>query len=106
MRKRYDPQELIGKEYGLLTVREYLGHDEDSGLAMFRCECSCRPGPEKNTKVASRKNLVNGSVKSCGCLRAASRPKVSQTRFFTAEMKRATAMRHEPQIPYKIIVHR
>jgi hypothetical protein len=103
MRKRYDPMELIGNEYGRLTVREYLGHDDDAGLAMFRCSCSCQPGAEK---IASRKNLVNGSVKSCGCLRREARPKESQTRFFTPELKRATAMRGEPQIPYKIVIHR
>lgn len=102
-RLKYDPTDFIGRKFGLLTVLEYLGRDPDTRAQMYRCECSCRPGAGRD---ASRTSLVNGGVKSCGCLRSSRRSTADQTRYFAPEQKRAKEMSLEPQTPYKIVIHR
>lgn len=58
------PHDLIGREFGLLTVIEFTGRDND-GLVQYLCCCSCRG----ENVVTLRKYLLQGRKKSCGCLR-------------------------------------
>jgi len=52
-----------GKRFGrLVALRKTLGPDS---RARYECVCDC--GASKNVASA---NLINGNVKSCGCLRA------------------------------------
>lgn len=53
---------MIGERHGLLTVIEYVGNDKSKN-ALWRCKCDC--GREK---IATRKSLVSGDTRSCGCL--------------------------------------
>lgn len=56
---------LIDREFGRLTVIEYVGlHTTPCGTRrrMWKCRCEC--GKET---VVSENNLKNGSTKSCGC---------------------------------------
>lgn len=58
---RAEPKEnLIGKEFGILLVKEY-----DYKQKRWNCQCKCG----KETKVETSK-LKSGKTKSCGCLRA------------------------------------
>ena len=49
-------KDITGKKYGELEVVKYLGRK------VWECRCSCG----KHTKVL-KGNLLNGSVRSCGC---------------------------------------
>lgn len=100
----FDPLDLIGREFGKLTVREYLGRDARS-VATYRCSCSCG---ETDSHIASRKNLMSGSPRSCGCARRnqENHPEGARLRYITPEMKRQIAQREQPQVSYKIITHR
>ena len=49
---------LIGKQFGKLTVIEYDGNSS------WLCECECG-----NKTTVTTSNLKNGKTKSCGCLR-------------------------------------
>jgi hypothetical protein len=101
MASRYDPQALISNVYGKLTVREFVGRDAN-GNPEYRCVCSC---PAQTERIVKRKNLVNGNVRSCGCLRQENRGTYDPTRYCTAEAKRARALRDQP-VSYKIVTHR
>lgn len=57
-------RELVGMTFGRLTVIERSGKNKH-GAAMWRCACSC--GGEH---IAAGSLLLNGNVRSCGCLRA------------------------------------
>ena len=54
---------LIGREFGRLTVIERAGTDGYSSL--WRCRCSCTAG---KVIIVSNSNLRKGSTSSCGCL--------------------------------------
>lgn len=60
---------LIGKKFGRLLVIEYgLGAERSNGKGFtwtptWLCYCECG-----NEKEVDYKNLLNGNVKSCGCL--------------------------------------
>ena len=66
-RKGFDPNDIIGKRFGRLTVvelaevrrLEYHGHN----YYYYRCTCEC--GGEK---VVYRDSLKRGITRSCGCL--------------------------------------
>lgn len=55
--------DLTGKKYNLLTVVS-RAESQKSGKAYWNCICDCG-----NKTIVSGSNLINGSVKSCGCLR-------------------------------------
>lgn len=55
-------ERLKGKEFGKLTVKEYLGIN-DNRQAEWRCKCSCG-----NKTIATTAQLKFGKKKSCGCL--------------------------------------
>lgn len=62
--------DLIGKQVGLLTVKEYAGftYEDTKGGSRVRhyyiCECAC--GKKKKIR---RGQLLNEIVYSCGCYR-------------------------------------
>lgn len=62
--------DLIGKQVGLLTVKEYAGYvyEDTKGGSKVRhyyvCECDC--GRKKKIR---RGQLLNEDVHSCGCYR-------------------------------------
>lgn len=58
-------RDLTGQRFGKLTVIEYGGASKNR-KALWICKCDC--GNITNPIVGS--NLLNGSTKSCGCLRA------------------------------------
>lgn len=54
--------EIIGKQYGRLTVVSYCGTDKQRSK-LFKCKCEC------GNEITTRKSrIINGGVKSCGCL--------------------------------------
>ena len=57
---KIDPQDLIQKRFGDLTVISYLKHEGKD----FYYECKCDCG---NRKITTRNYLKRGWVKSCGC---------------------------------------
>ncbi len=54
---------LIGAQYGRLTVEADSGCRTSKGSVIWRCICAC--GTQHNVAAT---NLKAGSVKSCGCL--------------------------------------
>lgn len=60
-------ENLIGKQYGKLTVlQEYTGEREHAGTSKeWLCQCECG-----GTIVATTARLKNGQIKSCGCLKS------------------------------------
>lgn len=58
MKKRYE--DLAGKKFGKLTVREFSGRKGKDIL--WLCDCDCG-----NTKVAFASSLKAGNTTSCGC---------------------------------------
>lgn len=57
----------IGEKYGLLTIIKEVPQPENRKTKSKYYLCSCECGKEK---IADRKGLISGGVKSCGCLRA------------------------------------
>lgn len=68
-----DLSDIIGKKFGKLTVVDILKSDEEipKNKTLYICDCDCG----KNNIIASRKNLLSGKTKSCGCSRRKPRPK-------------------------------
>ena len=58
------PLSIVGKKFGMIEVLEYLGGD------VWRCKCDC--GNVKDIRHA-KNILINGKIKSCGCVREAIR---------------------------------
>ena len=58
---------LIGQVFNKLTVIEEA--DNLNGLTAWKCQCECG-----NKCIATTKQLRNGNKKSCGCLKATSKP--------------------------------
>jgi hypothetical protein len=56
-------EDITGQKYGRLIVLEFAGTHKRNALWKCRCECG-------NEKVIAGRNLKNGNVKSCGCLRS------------------------------------
>lgn len=56
-------KDISGQRFGMLTV-ESLNRLEKH-RTYWNCKCDCG-----NTTVATKANLINGFVKSCGCLRS------------------------------------
>ena len=55
---------LIGEQFGQLTVLQDSGKRTSNGTVLWLCQCSCG-----NTKEVTTANLRRGSTKSCGCYR-------------------------------------
>ena len=55
--------DLIGKQFGHLTVVEDSGLRDSEGSIRWRCKCGC--GGET---LATRRELISGNVTSCGCI--------------------------------------
>lgn len=63
---KIEAEELIGKEYGRLTVlSEMVERSGSNGEHKLMCRCQC--GERVGVR---RSNLLNGKTKSCGCLRS------------------------------------
>lgn len=62
--RRIKYEELINKQYGLLTIKEIIKKDGVYG-AYAICECNCQ---DKTIKTASLYNILSGATRSCGCL--------------------------------------
>ncbi len=56
-------QELLGRQFGNLTVIAFDGNR--SGVYFWRCKCKC--GKEA---IVRQSNLITGHTKSCGCLQS------------------------------------
>ena len=63
-------KQLIGKRFGKLTVKDYVGNSK------WSCKCDCG-----GTKVTDTRNLTTGDTKSCGCLSAKRYDDLSGKRF-------------------------
>lgn len=64
--KKNKTNDIIGKQFGLLTVISYNGINPNYKRAEKVYLCSCKCG---NTTLANRSALIKGEKKSCGCLR-------------------------------------
>ncbi len=62
MPKAIDPYDIMNKPFGLLKVIDYAG--KKNGTHMYVCECKCG----KVGFVVSRRGLLTGDTRSCGCL--------------------------------------
>jgi len=63
-------EDIIGRTFGLLTVREATDEKSPDGRTLYLCRCDCEAG---NTIKVTANRLLSGSVKSCGCLRTAAK---------------------------------
>ncbi len=57
-----DVNDIVGNEYGYLTVIRYLEKKKRNHYYLCRCFCG-------NEVAVQRGNLMNGSQQSCGCMR-------------------------------------
>lgn len=64
---------LVGKQFGRLTVIKDSGKRETSGGVLWECQCSCG-----NIVYVSTSNLTrpNGSTISCGCVKSKGEEKI------------------------------
>lgn len=65
----FDPQDIIGRTYGKLTVGRLVRHEppkKPRGPHRYFYECACECG---NTIEMLRANIVTHHTKSCGCLK-------------------------------------
>lgn len=60
-----DPQDIVGKRFGKLTVESYVGKQLRGKTIMhiYSCRCDCGTSAFE----AGRQSLLNGGTKSCGC---------------------------------------
>lgn len=58
------PDDLVGKRFGLLTVLELTDARKSNGSAVWKCRCEC--GNELNVAGG---NMKRGTTISCGCVR-------------------------------------
>ena len=60
MGKKINPGDIIGGQFGKLTVKEYVGNRKWEHYYLCKCQCG-------NEKVILRRSLLRGVSKSCGC---------------------------------------
>ena len=77
--RRYD---IIGRKYGRLTVKEFVGVDK-WGEIMFLCSCDCG-----NTTIVRKGNIIHGYVVSCGCKQKENLKKARQSMLKTRKLYR------------------
>ena len=60
-----DPNDIVGKQFGKLTVDRYIGKQlrGRSMTHMYECRCSCG----KTNVITTRALLTRGDKISCGC---------------------------------------
>ena len=68
MRPVKKTEDIIGRTFGLLTVKEATDEKSPDGRTLYLCRCECEAG---NTVKVSANRLLSGAVKSCGCLKKA-----------------------------------
>lgn len=61
MRKPRDKMNIIGEQYGRLTVREEVSGGNPR-MRYYRCACECG-----NVRIVTQSNLRSGNTQSCGC---------------------------------------
>ena len=64
MGRAVNPYEYIGQKFNRWTVVSYKGKDRN-GKHSFECRCDCG-----TVCVVSSRDLLDGSTKSCGCLKS------------------------------------
>lgn len=57
-----DDKEIIGKQYGDLTVLGWFGERDSDNKKLFKCQCECG-----NIAYARKTHLIHGKRVSCGC---------------------------------------
>lgn len=62
---RSDFVDLSNNYYGRLHGIKWLGRDKTRRHSYYLCECECECG---NQKICAGNLLVNGTIRSCGCL--------------------------------------
>jgi hypothetical protein len=67
MRKGSFKTDLVGERFSRLVVKEHIENKPGIG-SVWKCLCDCT-----NTRIATRADLLNGWVKSCGCFAAENR---------------------------------
>lgn len=67
LNKRFLPvkvvNNLVGNIYGKLTVIKLLGKNTKNRV-FYLCKCDCN-----NLTISDSKDLKNGKINSCGCIR-------------------------------------
>lgn len=58
-------QNLVGRKFDCLEVRERTDKRDDNYNVYYLCDCKCG-----NTKLVTATDLLKGNVKSCGCMAA------------------------------------
>lgn len=58
------PIDLTGKKFSRLTALNSTESKNKQGSYIWKCKCDCG-----NETLVSAQNLMNGNVKSCGCLK-------------------------------------
>lgn len=76
-------KKLIGSKIAKLLVLEYVGTD-NNGYIIYSCLCDC--GNKKNIKSF---RLINGSTKSCGCIRKDTQYKTIENLAFKSHKEAA-----------------
>lgn len=61
-------EDLTGKVFGRLLVKERTDMRDNNYNIYYLCECLCND-TERNTKLVTAHDLKAGIVKSCGCLK-------------------------------------
>ena len=106
--KRVDANDLVGQNFGRLTVLNYEGRDSYSRHS-YICKCSCG-----KIKIISRNSLIRNDgkdgTKSCGCLgreRGANNPAWKGGRWKTKEgyVEIWTEEKHTPEHRYVMEKH-
>ena len=64
MKSKTDVMDIVGRQFGKLTVADYAGRDK-RGVMQYKCECSCG----KEAVIVRRDALLSGNTRSCGCIR-------------------------------------
>lgn len=64
IRHAHNFQDLVGRQFGRLTVLSYVGRKSGKHTAWL-CRCNCKPG---RTTTVLGISLKRGLTKSCGCL--------------------------------------
>jgi len=54
--------DLVGRRFGMLLVKERVGHSNTQHASLWRCECMCG-----GKSVVAISNLRSGHTTSCGC---------------------------------------
>lgn len=71
-KQEFTGEELTGKKYGRLTVKQFIGKKGNHYL--WKCQCECG-----NISIVHASALKTGNTKSCGCLKKEQNGKASIT---------------------------